>query len=57
MATAAINRFNAEVLIPELRAAKKNVTVKTYGGQFHCFCFRGYRMTAPASGVRLAPAS
>ena len=33
-----INKFNAEVLIPELRAAKKTLEVRTYAGQGHCFC-------------------
>jgi acetyl esterase/lipase len=33
-----INRFNAEVLIPELRAAKKTVDVRSYADQEHCFC-------------------
>jgi dienelactone hydrolase len=33
-----INRFNAEVLIPELRTAKKTLDVRTYAGQGHCFC-------------------
>ena len=33
-----INKFNAEMLIPELRAAKKTVEVRSYAGQGHCFC-------------------
>ena len=33
-----INRFNADVLIPELRALRKQVDVKSYPGQVHCFC-------------------
>ena len=33
-----INRFNDEVLIPELRAAHKAIEVHTYAGQGHCFC-------------------
>jgi acetyl esterase/lipase len=33
-----INKFNAEVLIPELRATSKNVEVRTYADQGHCFC-------------------
>jgi dipeptidyl aminopeptidase/acylaminoacyl peptidase len=33
-----INRFNADVLIPELRALRKQVEVKTYPDQVHCFC-------------------
>lgn len=34
-----INRFNAEVMIPELRAAGKKLDVITYPGEDHCFCF------------------
>lgn len=33
-----INRFNADVLIPELHALRKQVEVKTYPDQVHCFC-------------------
>jgi acetyl esterase/lipase len=33
-----INRFNADVLIPELRAAGKRFDVRTYADQAHCFC-------------------
>jgi len=33
-----VNRFNADVLIPELRAAKKTLEVQTYPEQAHCFC-------------------
>ena len=33
-----INKFNAEVLIPELRAANKTVDVRSYADQGHCFC-------------------
>jgi dipeptidyl aminopeptidase/acylaminoacyl peptidase len=33
-----INRFNADVLIPELRALRKEVDVKSYPDQVHCFC-------------------
>jgi dipeptidyl aminopeptidase/acylaminoacyl peptidase len=36
-----INRFNAVVLIPELRAANKTFSVALYPGQNHCFCFLG----------------
>jgi acetyl esterase/lipase len=35
-----INGFNAEILIPELHAAGKAVTVKSYSEQLHCFCQR-----------------
>jgi acetyl esterase/lipase len=33
-----INRFNAEVLVPELRAANKTLEIRTYADQGHCFC-------------------
>jgi dipeptidyl aminopeptidase/acylaminoacyl peptidase len=42
-----INRFNAEVLIPELRAAGKRLEVITYPGEPHCFGFNGNRKTDP----------
>ncbi len=41
-----INRFNAEVLIPELRAAGKTLEVITYPGEPHCFGFQGARRSA-----------
>jgi hypothetical protein len=34
----AINKWNNEVLVPELRAAGKALQVNTYAGQLHCFC-------------------
>jgi acetyl esterase/lipase len=33
-----INRFNAEVLLPELRDANKTLEVRSYADQGHCFC-------------------
>jgi acetyl esterase/lipase len=48
------NRFNAEVLIPELREAGKQVEVKVYPEQAHCFCSAS---GAPRPGGRAAPAS
>jgi dienelactone hydrolase len=36
-----INRFNAQVLIPELRSAGKALEVITYPGGVHCFCTQG----------------
>ncbi|HYM19092.1 MAG TPA: prolyl oligopeptidase family serine peptidase [Micropepsaceae bacterium] len=52
----AINRFNADVLIPELRAAGKRLTVRIYPGEVHCFCMSsglpwppGLRMQPPGS--------
>jgi dienelactone hydrolase len=49
-----INRFNADVLIPELRASRRRFDVKTYPRQAHCFCSasglpRPRGMAAPAS--------
>src|SRR5262245_28225864 len=49
-----INRFNAEVLIPELRAAKKTIEVRTYHEQAHCFCAAS---GLPRSSGAVAPAS
>ena len=54
-----INRFNAEVSIPELRAAKKVLEVRTYPDQAHCFCAasglpRSSGLSAPASWPREA---
>jgi acetyl esterase/lipase len=49
-----INRFNAYVLIPELRAAKKTLKVLSYPGQAHCFCAASGR---PRPAGRAAPAS
>jgi dipeptidyl aminopeptidase/acylaminoacyl peptidase len=37
--TAILNKFNAETLIPELRAAGKTVEVISYSSEPHCFCF------------------
>jgi acetyl esterase/lipase len=53
-AEAAINRFNADVLIPELREARKEVEVSIYPEQAHCFCSAS---GAPRPGGRAAPAS
>jgi dipeptidyl aminopeptidase/acylaminoacyl peptidase len=33
-----INHFNARVLYPELRTARKDFEVLTYAGEPHCFC-------------------
>ena len=54
-----INRFNADVLIPELQASGRRVDVKTYPGQGHCFCSasglpRPRGMAAPASWPEVA---
>jgi dienelactone hydrolase len=34
-----INRWNAEVLVPELQRAKKRLVVKGYVGERHCFAW------------------
>ena len=49
-----INRFNAEILIPELRAAGKTVTVSVYPEQTHCFCIQS---GLPRPNGLLGPAS
>jgi hypothetical protein len=48
-----INKFNAEVLIPELHALGKMVKVLRYPGEPHCFCFYG---SGPRTPLRAAPA-
>jgi acetyl esterase/lipase len=48
-----INRFNAEVLIPELHALGKVVEVLTYPGEPHCFCFYGSGPRAPHPAAAL----
>jgi len=49
-----INRFNADVLIPELRAAGKQLDIRSYPGQAHCFCSAS---GLPRPGGSAAPAS
>ena len=46
-----VNRFNAQVLIPELRAAGKTLEVISYPGEPHCFCFFG-RGTRPSDVLK-----
>jgi acetyl esterase/lipase len=36
-----VNRFNAQILIPELKTWEKKLEVITYPGQGHCFGFQG----------------
>jgi dienelactone hydrolase len=36
-----LNRWNAEVLVPELRRAEKRVAVRSYAGERHCFAYDG----------------
>lgn len=38
-----VNRYNAEVLIPELKSWRKELQVITYPGQGHCFGFQGQK--------------
>lgn len=45
-----INRFNAEVLIPELKRAGKKFEIKTYPGCPHCFAFA--RNPKPAEALQ-----
>jgi acetyl esterase/lipase len=33
-----VNKWNYDILFPELRAAGKTLDVKVYPGQMHCFC-------------------
>jgi dienelactone hydrolase len=37
----ALNRWNAAVLVPELQRAGKQVSVKGYAGERHCFAYDG----------------
>jgi dipeptidyl aminopeptidase/acylaminoacyl peptidase len=46
-----LNRFNAEVLIPELRAAGTSLEVMTYPGEPHCFAFYS-RTRRPAVALK-----
>ena len=39
--TSPLNRWNAEVLVPELRRAGKRIVVKGYDGERHCFAWDG----------------
>jgi dienelactone hydrolase len=48
-----VNRFNQEVLIPELRAAGKKLDVLTYSGEPHCFCFYGEGQRTPHPDIAL----
>ena len=44
-----INRFNREVLIPELQSARKALEVSTYSGEPHCFAFGSPPRSAPVA--------
>lgn len=48
-----LNRFNAEVLIPELRTAGKTLEVITYAGEPHCFAFYGSGPRSPRPAAAL----
>lgn len=48
-----LNIFNAQVLIPELRALGKSLEVKTYAGEPHCFAFTGLPPRTPRPEVAL----
>jgi acetyl esterase/lipase len=49
-----INRFNADVLIPELRSAGKTLEVITYPGEPHCFGFPLFKENQrPAAALKL----
>jgi len=48
------NRFNRDVLFPELRATRRRFDVKIYHDQAHCFCSAS---GAPRPGGLAAPAS
>jgi len=48
-----VNKFNAEVLIPELLTAGKKLEVRTYPGEPHCFCFSGSGPQTPRPAVAL----
>ncbi len=52
-----INRFNADVLIPELRALRKQVDVKSYPDQVHCFCDASGIPRGAGGSFARAPAS
>lgn len=52
------NRFNADVLVPELRAAGKTVAVRIYPEQIHCFClYNGLAQERAAAAFGPIPAS
>ncbi len=48
-----LTRFNAEVLIPELRAAGKSLEVITYPGEPHSFAFYSIPSRTPRPAVAL----
>lgn len=48
-----LNLFNAQVLIPELRALGTSLDVITYAGEPHCFAFTGMPPRTPRPAVAL----
>jgi len=56
--TSNLNRFNAQVLIPELRSAGTTLEVVTFPGEPHCFAFdhRG-QATSPAVALKAVQAA
>ncbi len=49
LASQSVLTFNTEVLVPELRAAGKTVSVMSYSQQSHCFCFVGGNRVIPGT--------
>jgi acetyl esterase/lipase len=48
-----LNLFNAQVLIPELRALGRQLEVITYAGEPHCFAFAGSGSQTPRPAAAL----
>jgi dipeptidyl aminopeptidase/acylaminoacyl peptidase len=46
-----LTRFNNEVFIPELRSAGKNLEVRSFTGEPHCFAFNG-QAAQPANVIK-----
>jgi dienelactone hydrolase len=49
--TSRLNVFNRETLIPELKAAKKRLEIKSYPGEPHSFAFYSNRARTPRPAV------
>ena len=49
--TSRLNVFNRETLIPELKAAKKTLEIKSYGGEPHSFAFYSSAARTPRPAV------
>src|SRR5262245_6412982 len=50
MASESLIEFNTQVLVPELRAARKTIQVTSFAKQSHCFCFVGGNRVIPGQG-------